>query len=131
MLIPFSTQGISDEETADQPLAIAIYAVNISCAVFAQSAIFYVARHDGMLSHPLPRRADHARFLDTLTTPVVFLASIPIAYAFGAEWGPYTWALLIVILPLSGAWATRRVARIVAEDEARRASSPTDDAGRS
>lgn len=131
VLIPFSTQGISDVETADQPLAIAIYAVNISCAVFAQSAIFYVARHDGMLADPLPRRADHARFLDTLTTPLVFLASIPIAYAFGADWARFTWVLLIVIGPLSGAWATRRVARIVAEDEARRPSPPTEDAGRS
>lgn len=119
VLIPFSTQGISDVETADQPLAIAIYAVNISIAVLAQSATFYVARRDGMLSHPLPRRADHARFLDTLTTPVVFLASIPIAYAFGADWARYTWALLLVVGPLSGRWAARRVARIVAEERGR------------
>ena len=127
VLIPFSTQGISDVETADQPLAIAIYAVNISCAVLAQSAIFYVARHDGMLSHPLPRRADHARFLDTLTTPLVFLASIPIAYAFGADWGRATWALLILVGPLSGRWATRRVARILAEDRARQAGARPSD----
>jgi uncharacterized membrane protein len=127
VLIPFSTQGISDEDTADQPLAIAIYAVNISCAVLAQSAIFYVARHDGMLSDPLPRRADHTRFLATLITPVVFLASIPIAYAFGADWGRYTWGLLIVASPVSGAWAERRVARIVAEDRARRAGARSSD----
>jgi uncharacterized membrane protein len=122
VLIPFSTQGISDVETADEPLAVAVYAVNISCAVLAQTAMFYVARHDGMLADPLPRRADAVKLVDTLVTPAVFLASIPIAYAFGADWGRYTWALLIVIGPLSGAWATRRVARIVAEERGQRPS---------
>jgi len=127
VLVPFSTQGISDVATADEPLAIAVYAVNISCAVIAQTAMFYVARHDGVLADPLPRRADTVNLLATLTTPVVFLASIPIASAFGAEWGRYTWALLIVIGPLSGAWASRRVARIVAEDRARQAGSRPSD----
>ena len=115
VLVPFSTQGISDVDTADEPLAVAVYAVDISLAVLAQSAMFAVARHDGVLGHPLPRRADTIRFIDTLTTPVVFLASIPVAYAFGADWGRYTWATLLVIGPLSGRWADRRIARIVGE----------------
>lgn len=112
VLIPFTTQGISDEASNEAPLAVAVYAVNISVAIFAQSAMFYVARHDGVLADPLPRRADLVNFLDTLTTPLVFLASIPIAYAFGADWGRSTWLLLLVIGPLSGTWASRRVARI-------------------
>ncbi|MDQ0893032.1 TMEM175 family protein [Agromyces ramosus] len=115
VLIPFSTQGISDVETSDEPLAVAVYAIDISLAVLAQSAMYAVARRDGVLRHPLPRRADAVRFIDTLTTPLVFLASIPIAYAFGADWGRYTWATLLVIGPLSGRWADRRVARIRAE----------------
>ena len=125
VLIPFSTQGISDVETADEPLAIAVYAVNITCAILAQSAMYYVARHDGVIAHPLPRRADRAQFLDTLTTPIVFLASIPIAYAFDANWARLTWATLIVIGPISGRIATRRVQRIVAE-EATASSHPPD-----
>lgn len=112
VLIPFSTQGISDEGSSDAPLAVAIYAVNISAAIFAQSAMFFVARHDGILADPLPRRADLVNFLDTMTTPLVFLASIPIAYAFGTDWGRLTWLLLVVVGPLSGNWASRRVARI-------------------
>ena len=117
-LIPFSTQGISDVGTADQPLAVAVYAVNISAAVLAQSAMFYVARHDGVLADPLPRRADRVNLIDTLTTPAIFLASIPIAYAWGADAGRWTWALLIVVGPISGRIAARRVAQIVAEDAA-------------
>ena len=120
VLIPFSTQGVSDIETADAPLAVAVYAVNISCAVVAQTAMFYVARHDGVLAHPLPRRADRANLIDTLTTPAIFLISIPIAYAWGADAGRWTWALLIVVGPISGRLASRRVARIVAEDAAAR-----------
>ncbi len=120
VLIPFSTQGISDVETADEPLAVAVYAVNISCAVLAQTAMFYVARHDGVIADPLPRRADAVKLVDTLTTPAIFLASIPIAYAFGADYGRLTWALLIVVGPLSGRIASRRVARILAEERGRR-----------
>jgi uncharacterized membrane protein len=115
VLVPFSTQGISDADTADEPLAVAIYAVDISLAVLAQTAMFAVARHDHVLRDPMPRRADRVKLIDTLTTPVVFLASIPVAYAFGADWGRYTWATLLVIGPLSGRWADRRIARIVGE----------------
>lgn len=120
VLIPFSTQGVSDVDTADAPLAVAVYALDISCAVLAQAALFYVARHDGVLAHPLPRRADRAKLLDTLTIPAIFLASIPIAYAWGADAGRWTWALLIVVGPISGRLTSRRVARIVAEDAAAR-----------
>ena len=119
VLIPFSTQGISEDETSDAPLTVAVYAVNISAAVIAQSAVYGIARRDGVLAHPLPRSAERARLLDTMSKPAVFLASIPIAYAFGADWGRWTWASLLVIGPLTGRWATRRVARIVAESEER------------
>ncbi|MGW9630732.1 TMEM175 family protein [Agromyces sp. NPDC055520] len=112
VLIPFSTQGISDAELSELPLPVAVYALNISMAVLAQTAVFYVARRDGVLRDPLPRRADTVKLIDTLTTPAVFLASIPVAYLFGADWGRYTWLLLLVVGPLSGRWAARRIARI-------------------
>lgn len=118
VLIPFSTQGMSDSETSGAPLAAAVYAANISCAVLAQSAMHFVARSQGMLIDPLPLRADLVRFLDTLLTPIVFLASIPIAYAHGTDWARSSWAVLLVIGPLSGAWASRRVAQIVAAERA-------------
>ncbi len=112
VLVPFSTRGISDVDTAGEPLTVAWYAVNISAVVLAQIAMYYIARHDGALADPLPRRADTVKLIDSLTTPAVFLASIPIAYAFGADWGRYAWATLLVISPLSGRWAARRIARI-------------------
>ena len=116
VLIPFSTQGVSDVALADQPLTVAVYAVNISAAVLAQSAIYYVARRDGVLLAPRSRRADRVKLVDTLTTPAVFLASIPVAYAFGVDWARYTWALLLVLGPLSGRWSARRIEQIRRED---------------
>lgn len=118
VFIPFSTQGISDPDTGDQPLAVAVYALNIAAAVFAQSAIFFVARRDGVIAHPLPRRADTVRLLDTATTPLIFVLSIVVAYVWGADWARWTWALLLVVGPVSGRIADRTIARIVAEDAA-------------
>ena len=40
-------------------------------------------------------------------TPLVFLVSIPVAMAFGATAGKLTWAVLIVLGPLSGILASR------------------------
>ncbi|WP_350349332.1 TMEM175 family protein [Agromyces sp. G08B096] len=113
VLIPFSTQGISDPGTADTPLAIAVYAVNIAAAVIAQSAVFLIARRDGLIGAPLPRRADRVHLVDAMTTPAVFLASIPIAYAFGADWGRWTWASLVVIGPVSARIADARTREIL------------------
>lgn len=118
VLIPFSTQGISDVDTADEPLAIAVYAVNISLAVLAQSAVALVARRDGVEADPLPARAVAVRFLDTMSTPAVFLASIPVAYLVGADAARLVWVALIVVGPLSGRYADARIERIRAESSA-------------
>ena len=116
VLIPFTTQGVSDVETSDEPLATALYSVNIACAVFAQSATYYVARAKGLIANPIPARAEWVQLLNALTTPLVFLVSIPIGYAFGANAARLTWALLFIIGPVSGRLSARRIAKIVAEE---------------
>jgi uncharacterized membrane protein len=116
VLIPFTTQGVSDYDTSSEPLATALYSVNISCAVLAQSAMYYVARAKGLIAHPIPARAEWVQLANTLTTPLVFLASIPIGYAYGANAARWTWALLFIIGPVSGRLSTRRIAQIVDEE---------------
>lgn len=113
VLIPFTTQGISDQATADEPLAIALYAIDISAAVVAQSSVALLAQRDGVVRHPLPRRALAVRLADTMTTPAVFLASIPVAYLADAAWARVVWLSLIIIGPVSGRIADRRIARIL------------------
>jgi hypothetical protein len=53
-----------------------------------------------------------------MTTPLVFLASIPVAYLVGADAARLVWLSLVVIGPISGRWADARIARIRAESSA-------------
>lgn len=56
VLIPFTTQGISDPTTAGLPLPTAVYAVNIVLASIAHSAVFFTAAQRGLLREPLDAR---------------------------------------------------------------------------
>ncbi len=125
VLIPFSTQGISDVGTADQPLAVAVYAVNISARrARPVGDVRCVARHDGVLADPLPRRADRSaprRRPDR--PPAIFLASIHASLTRGA---PTQAAGLPALAPSWSAPLDRHGSRrgvwraIVAEDAAAR-----------
>ena len=107
VLVPFTTQGISDPGYADYALPTVVYAVNIALASLAQSAIYEVARHRGLEVAPTTPRRHRARMLDGLTTPAVFLASVPVALLWGAEVAKLCWLSLLVIGPVSGRLARR------------------------
>ncbi len=117
VLIPFSTQGISDPGSSDEPLAIAVYSMNIAAAVLTQSAVFAVARRGGLIQHPLPSAAYRAQFVDTLSTPPRCSSRrSPVAYLVNVEAARWVWASLLVIGPVSGQIAIRRVKKIMQED---------------
>ncbi|MCR2811035.1 MULTISPECIES: hypothetical protein [unclassified Microbacterium] len=84
ILIAYTTQGISDPATAALPLPTACYAANIALVAFCQIAMFQVARARGLERSPLPGRANLLGVAAALVTPVVFLASIPVALIWGA-----------------------------------------------
>ncbi|GAB2524353.1 TMEM175 family protein [Paramicrobacterium agarici] len=100
IFIPFSTQGMSDPATADYALPTSLYAVNIAAAMVAQSAIVFVARRseDGA---DLSRRQWMLWILDAMVGPVVFFASVPVAYVWGGNDAKFVWLALIVLGPLS------------------------------
>ncbi|QAY73342.1 DUF1211 domain-containing protein [Agromyces protaetiae] len=129
VLIPFSTQGISDPGSSEEPLAVAVYSINITLAVLTQSAVFTVARRAGLVADPLPRAANRAIFVDTLSTPAVFLASIPVAYLVSVPAARWVWLSLAVVGPISGQIAVRRVKRIVAEQKGTDVSGAADASG--
>ncbi|MFH5822983.1 TMEM175 family protein [Georgenia sp. AZ-5] len=110
VLIPFTTQAMSDPRTASYTLPTVVYAVNLALASLAQLAMFEVARRRWLEVEPMTRRQNTAYVLDALTTPVTFAASVPVALAWGANAGRLTWAALLVIGPVSGRLA-RRAAR--------------------
>ncbi|WP_300266745.1 TMEM175 family protein [Microbacterium sp.] len=101
ILIPFTTQGISDPGSAEFALPTVFYAANIAVVSLLQLGVFEVARARGLEIEPLTKK-EHRRFvLDALPTSVVFLASIPVALLWSPEAGKLTWLALIVIGPLT------------------------------
>lgn len=111
VLIPFTTQGISDPETADLGLPVAVYAVNIALVSLTQIVLFQVARARGLERTPLTPRANRLRLLDALLTPAVFLLSVPVALAGHPEAAKWMWATLLILGPLTGILTARAIAR--------------------
>lgn len=111
IFIPFTTQGISDPETADLPLPTALYAVNLSLAIGSQMVMFELARRHGLVAAPDPPPVRRARLLDALMKPVVFLGSIPIAYLIGGNAAKWCWLAIAVVSPITGRISDRRMAQ--------------------
>lgn len=111
IFISFTTQGISDPNSTDLPLPTVLYAVNIAVVSLSLTAMYQVARARGLLKHPTGRRVNTAELLAGLVTPIVFLASIPVALTWGAVPGRWCWATLIVLSPAAGIIAARFVQR--------------------
>lgn len=116
VLIPFTTQGISDPVVSEHPLATALYAVNVALAIASMAVIHEVGRARGLIDDEVPRSARWATRLDELAKVGVFVVSIPVAYLAGANWGQLTWVLMIPVGLLSGRWSARVVARAVARE---------------
>ncbi|MFZ2510416.1 MAG: TMEM175 family protein [Gordonia sp. (in: high G+C Gram-positive bacteria)] len=102
MLIPFTTQGISDPSSNDFALPTALYALNIALASLAQIAFGEVGRLRGLVRDPLTGRARAVELAAAWLPPVVFGISIPIALTFGPAAGQWTWLSLAFGLPLLG-----------------------------
>ncbi len=107
VLLPFTTQGISDPHLSDLPLPTALYAVNVAAALIAQHLVFEIGCRRGLLEVQYTVREQWAWRLDALAQVAVFAVSIPIAFLVDPQWAWLTWALLIVISPLSGNWVAR------------------------
>ena len=85
VLIPFTTQGISDPSIRDLPLPTVAYALNIAFASLAQTAMYLLAESDGLVAPASGGRQILSRqTLFALATPLVFLASIPVSVSAGA-----------------------------------------------
>lgn len=108
VLLPFTTQGISDPQTADLPLPTALYAVNVAAVAMAQTLMAQIARSRGLERHPVPSAVHRILLADALVTPLYFLATVPVALLAGAEAARLSWLGLLVVAPLVGRFALRR-----------------------
>ncbi|MFC0314767.1 TMEM175 family protein [Gordonia phosphorivorans] len=102
ILIPFTTQGISDPATQDYALPTALYALNIMLAALAQIALGWVGQHRGLNRVTPIGRERTAALVNAWLTPTVFAVSIPVTLAFGPAAGQWTWLTVAVAqLPLA------------------------------
>lgn len=107
ILVPFTTDAISDPETSGLALPTVLYAVNIAGVSLAQSTVYQLGRRAGLERHPTSSRQNLAALSDALVTPAVFLCSIPVALTIGASAAQLFWLVLVVLLPVSGRMSTR------------------------
>lgn len=107
IFIAFTTQGISDPHSTNLALPTVLYALNLALVSLTMTVMFQVARARGLLRHPISARQNRAEIAAALVTPVVFLASIPVALVWGAVPGRLCWVSLIVLSPVAGILAAR------------------------
>lgn len=102
ILVPFTTDAISNPQTSDLALPSVLYALNIAGVSLAQSAVYQLGRRAGLERRPTSARENRWLLLAALTTPAVFVLSIPVALTVGSAAAQWSWVSLIVLLPLTG-----------------------------
>lgn len=110
VVLPFSTEAIGNPATSDLPLPVAVYAVNIAAISTMLTVLYLAAVRKGLLRRQPSRAEVRARAISAMTPAVVFLATIPLAYAFSPSTAEYAWLSLIVLSPLVGKRAERATA---------------------
>ena len=102
VLIPFSTAAVGDPDVAELPLPTVVMAVNIALVSTLYTVIWIVANRNGLLAQPASRGEWRQTVTMGLVPAAVFLASIPLAYAFSPDIARLFWVSLAVINPIVG-----------------------------
>jgi uncharacterized membrane protein len=93
-LLPFSTALLGDY--GNDPTALVTYAINVALAGLADTMMVVVALRAGLLEPAMQTRGSEL-IGRNLVAPLVFFASIPLAYV-DTDLAKYSW-LLIALLP--------------------------------
>jgi uncharacterized membrane protein len=98
-LMPFTTAVLG---RYDEPLAVALYAGNVGLTVILSGLTALVAIGGGLYAEPVPvlgppRSRQRELIVDTTARALVFLVSIPIAYAISESLAKWFWLLLLVL----------------------------------
>ena len=107
-LMPFTTAVLG---RYDEPLAVALYAGNVGLTVIFAGLTALVAIDGRLSAEPDPDRTRSRRrevVLDTTFRALVFLVSIPIAYAISQSLAKWFWLLLLVLSVVDRRRARRR-----------------------
>ena len=102
VLIPFSTAAVGDPEVADLPLPTALMAVNIALVSVLHTVVWVLANRNGLLEPAVKPIEWRQTVAMGLLPAAVFLASIPLAYAFSPDAARLFWLSLAVLNPVAG-----------------------------
>jgi len=112
VLIPFATEALGKQ--GDLPLPVAVYAVVISGTYLMQHVVVFVADRRGLRSTRMTTRERTWTVIESAILPIVFLGSIPVAYAVSPQAAELTWISLAVLMPALGALQTSGAAKAAA-----------------
>ena len=99
--IPFPTGLVGSYP--DEPVAVVIYAVTLALASLTSTASYVWCVHADLLDERLPPRALRWALLLQLIPVAVFLGSIPVAILWKANFGLFSWLLIIPLEAYFGA----------------------------
>lgn len=120
VILPFSTEALG---AFHQPLATAVYAVNVAFISSIEAVLFILAWTEGLLETVPARRTALVNLVPQVLPPVVFLLSVPLAYLWSSAVARLSWLSLLLLMPPVTAWAKRSAKR--GSDSSEGASSPT------
>jgi uncharacterized membrane protein len=92
-LMPFTTAVLG---RYDEPAAVALYAINVGITMLLDGLLEVVAIRGDLFAEPPARSPRDVMIAESLEA-LVFLASIPIAYAISPSLAKWSWLLLIAI----------------------------------
>jgi uncharacterized membrane protein len=102
VILPFTTESAGDPNVDHLPLPAAVLSVNLAAVSIAFTLIYVIARDRGLLRVEHSQREFRWRTALFLAPGIVFLASIPVAYAVDPATARLVWLSLLVINPLLG-----------------------------
>jgi uncharacterized membrane protein len=110
VVVPFATESAGNPAVDQLPLPAAVLSVNLAAVSIAFTLIYVIARDRGLLRVEHSQRDFRWRVAMFLAPGVVFLASVPVAYAIDPGVARLTWLSLAVINPLLGRGMSRALA---------------------
>jgi uncharacterized membrane protein len=102
VILPFTTEYAGDPNITDLPLPIAIVSCNVAAVSITFTVVYVLARRRGLLRTPPDSRAFTLNVLAMLVPGIVFLVSVPIAYAVSPDAAKLSWLALIPINAVLG-----------------------------
>jgi uncharacterized membrane protein len=102
VVLPFTTESAGDPAVDDLPLPVAALSVNLAAVSIAFTLIYVIARGRGLLRVQHSDREYRWRIALFIAPAVVFLASIPVAYAVDPGIARLVWLVLLVVNPYLG-----------------------------